>query len=122
MSRSLGGPAPRDTRSTTSALGDVWLTRRRTIPHRRRRRKRHRTRMAFDPPHRGGYDRRMLAEALGTGLELVGGWLDCGRSVARRIGAQGGDPPAPLARLWPPTHAPTRHPPPPHQPGWGEAA
>src|SRR5438876_1205131 len=122
MSRSLGGPVPRDTRSTTSALGDVWLTRGGNIPHRRRRRKRHRTRMAFDPPHRGGYDRRMLAEALGTGLELVGGWLDCGRSVARRIGAQVVDPLARLAGLGPAPHAPTGDPPPADQPGGGEAA
>src|SRR3989442_1674343 len=122
MSRSLGGPAPRDTRSTTSALGDVWLTRGGNIPHRRRRRKRHRTRMAFDPPHRGGYDHPMLAEALGTGLELVGGWLDCGRSVARRIGAQVVDPLARLTGLGPAPHAPTGDPPPADQPGGGEAA
>src|SRR5207245_462354 len=53
MSRSLGGPAPRDTRSTTSALGDGWLgwfPGGENIPHWRRRRTRHRTRAGFDPP------------------------------------------------------------------------
>ena len=64
----------------------------------------------------------MLAEALGTGLELVGGWLDCGRSVARRIGAQVVDPLARLAGLGPAPHAPTGDPPPADQPGGGEAA
>jgi len=39
----------------------------------------------------------MLAEALGAGFELLGGWLDCGRSVAHRIGAQMIDPFARLA-------------------------
>src|SRR5207247_1786314 len=65
---------------------------------------------------------RMLAEALGSGLGLVGGWLDCGRSVARRIGAQVVDPLARLAGLGPAPHAPTGDPPPADQPGGGEAA
>ncbi len=64
----------------------------------------------------------MLAEALGTGLELVGGWLDCGRSVARRIGAQVVDPLARLAGLGPAPHAATGDPPPADEPGGGEAA
>src|SRR5205809_744154 len=40
ISCSLGGPAPRATRSTTSALGDGWLTGAQNIPHRGRRCKR----------------------------------------------------------------------------------
>jgi len=63
----------------------------------------------------------MLAEALGTGLELVGGWLDCGRSVARRIGAQMVDPLARLAGWGDAPHAPAGDPPAAHEPGGGEA-
>src|SRR5258705_11884029 len=106
MSGSLGGPAPRNTRSTTSALGDVWLTRGGNIPHQRCRRKPHRTRTAFDPPHRGGYDRPMLAEAPGTGPELAGGWPDRGPRAARRIGPHGVHPPPPPARPGPAPPAP----------------
>ena len=62
----------------------------------------------------------MLAEALGTGLELVGGWLDCGRSVARRIGAQMVDPLARLAGWGDAPHAPAGDPPAAHEPGGGE--
>jgi len=62
----------------------------------------------------------MLAEALGTGLELVGGWLDCGRSMARRIGAQVVDPLARLAGGGDAPHAPAGDPPPAHEPGGGE--
>ncbi|HUE29733.1 MAG TPA: DUF4912 domain-containing protein [Verrucomicrobiae bacterium] len=63
----------------------------------------------------------MLAEALGTGLELVGGWLDCGRSVARRIGAQVVDPLARLAGLGPAPRTPAGDPPPTDEPDGGEA-
>src|SRR5438093_4195287 len=122
MSRSLGGPAPRTTRSTTSALGDGWLTGGENIPHRRCGRKRHGARTAFDPSYRGEYDRRMLSEALGAGLELVGGWLDCGRTVARRIGAQVADPLARLAGWGPAPDAATGDPPPADQPDPAEAA
>ena len=62
----------------------------------------------------------MLAEALGTGLELVGGWLDCGRSMARRITAQVVDPLARLAGGGDAPHAPAGDPPPAHEPGGGE--
>src|SRR5207247_11255767 len=62
----------------------------------------------------------MLAEALGTGLELVGGWLDCGRSVARRIGAQMVDPLARLAGWGDAPHAPAGDPPAAHELGGGE--
>src|SRR5207247_4842237 len=69
---------------------------------------------------RGGYAGRMLAEALGTGLELVGGWLDCGRSMARRIGAQVVDPPARLGGGGAAQHARAADPRPAHEPGGGE--
>jgi hypothetical protein len=77
---------------------------------------------AFDPPHGGEYDRAMLAEALDTGLELVGGWLDRGRRVARRIRAQVIDPLARLAGAGVSSPAPTGDPPPARDPGAGEAA
>jgi hypothetical protein len=64
----------------------------------------------------------MLAEALGTGLELVGGWLDCGRSVARRIGANVVNPLARLAGRAPAPETPAGDPPPAGEPSGAAAA